>query len=643
MNRFDLSKLKWNVSGYAPLEWECGRSMELGTDPKIDTFPVPAKVPGSVQAALLEAGVIPDWNVGLNSKQLEWVENRHWLYETTLSADWFSPGKKYRLRACGLDSAGTIYLNGKAVYKFSNCHVEHVFEIQEDLSQNDSRLQILFETPPRWLGQSNYSSKIRDWKPRFYYTWDWTSRVVQIGIWDNIYIEEVNASELSALNICADYDCQSRRGSLSCRSNGGFAKDDYVLIEISDKNTTVAAGRYAAAELAGGFELENLKIEPWQPNGSGKPKTYTLKVRLYDSNDNLLDSVEKSIGFKRITWKPCLDAPEKADPWICNINGKDTFLQGVNWTPIRPNFADLTIDDYRKRLELYADSGVNVLRMWGGATIEKGWFYDICDQLGLLVWQEMPISSSGIENYPPDDPEMVSQYLEITRSYLQRLSSHPCLFLWCGGNELTEAVGNTPLTMEHPMFAAANELIKNEYPQYRFVATSPTGPYFCADEKNYGKGVHWDIHGPWNAKGDLDGKWQSYWDNDDSLFRSELGAPGASSVEIIEKYTGDCDTYPAFGNPLWQRTAWWLEVKQFEKEHGRKPDGLAEYVRWSQQRQTKILLKAVGSCKNRFPRCGGVILWMGHDCFPCTANTAVVDFEGRPKNALVELKSIFKR
>jgi hypothetical protein len=119
MNRFDLSKLKWNVSGYAPLEWECGRSMELGTDPKIDTFPVPAKVPGSVQAALLDAGIVPDWNVGLNSKQLEWVENRHWLYETTLSADWFSPGKKYRLRACGLDSAGTIYLNGKAVYKLS--------------------------------------------------------------------------------------------------------------------------------------------------------------------------------------------------------------------------------------------------------------------------------------------------------------------------------------------------------------------------------------------------------------------------------------------------------------------------------------------------------------------------------------------
>ena len=389
-----------------------------------------------------------------------------------------------------------------------------------------------------------------------------------------------------------------------------------------------------------GFKRQISNIRPWWPNGMGDRPLYELEVVLKDKTGRHFDQYNKLIGFKRIEWRNCLDAPEGADPWLCVVNGRKIFLQGINWTPIRPNFADVDESEYRRRLELYQSIGLNILRVWGGASLEKPCFYDLCDQLGLMIWQEFPLSSSGIENYPPDDQQMVDQYLRIVRSYISRLHHHVCLLLWSGGNELTNLDG-TPVGLEHPMFRGAFNLVREKDVQHRFVPTSPSGPSFLGVQDNYGKGRHWDVHGPWKVDGELNKHWKSYWQSDDSLFRSELGAPGPSSAELIQKYAGNLDSMPQLKNPLWRRTSWWLEMDQYIKENGSSPKTVEEYVEWGQQRQSTILSTAVWSCKNRFPRCGGVILWMGHDSFPCTANTSIVDFEGIAKPAAMALAKIF--
>ena len=197
-----------------------------------------------------------------------------------------------------------------------------------------------------------------------------------------------------------------------------------------------------------------------------------------------------------------------------------------------------------------------------------------------------------------------------------------------------------PLGLEHPMLMRASDIIAQKDKQHRFVATSPTGPTFCALKDNYGKGIHWDIHGPWNVIGGLDEEWRSYWANDDSLFRSEQGAPGPSSADMIGRYAGDCDVMPCKENPLWRRTGWWLEIDQYIKEMGGSPESLEAYVEWGQGRQATILTEALKACRGRFPECGGYIIWMGHDSFPCTANTSIVDFEGNPKPAATILAKI---
>jgi beta-mannosidase len=217
------------------------------------------------------------------------------------------------------------------------------------------------------------------------------------------------------------------------------------------------------------------------------------------------------------------------------------------------------------------------------------------------------------------------------------------LILWCGGNELQGLkTGFKPVTLEHPMMKAFRDVVAAMDPDRRFIPSSPCGPSFSAMPEDFGRGCHWAVHGPWRAEGALEDNWMSYWERDDALFRSETGCPGASPKAIIEAGKGDCDPYPCdLRNPLWKRTSWWCEWDQYVAEEGGEPGSLEAYVEWSQARQARALSHAVRCCKKRFPSCGGIILWMGHDCFPCTANTSIVDFEGRPKPAALAVAEVF--
>lgn len=640
---YDLGSLDWRLSGWVPELWRMQQTLELGVSPNAEVRAVKAKVPGSVQHALREAGIIPDWNVGMNFRECEWVENRHWIYETTLPDEWFTTGKSYRLNCLGLDYRGCVIVNGQTVSEFIGSHVPHVFDITPHLKETGNRLAIVFECAPRWLGQFGFTSRMTDWKPRFNYTWDWTARLVQIAIWGGISIEATDGAEIESFRCFGDADGDS--GVL--RAWGKAVGGQSVKLTLSKGGAVVREETLPSGE----FDVTwtGLPVELWQPNMRGDQPLYDVTCELIGDGGEL-DSISRRVGFRQVEWLQCEGAPEGADPWICAVNGAPVFLQGVNWVPIRPNFADVTEADYRKRLELYRDLGCNLIRVWGGASLESEVFFDLCDELGLMVWQEFPLSSSGTENWPPEDEQSIAEQSEIAQSYIARRQHHASLIIWCGGNELIGALdggktgGEKPVDLTHPLLARFAEIVEREDPTRRFLPTSSSGPRFYAHPENYGKGLHWDVHGPWKAEGNLDDNWTTYWAADDSLFRSETGSPGAGPAELTRRYAGDIDPYPGTAdNPLWYRhMSWWVEWPVFVEELGREPVDLEEYVDWSQERQKKALIIAANACKNRFPQCGGIVLWMGHDCFPCTANTSIVDFEGNPKPAALALKEIWR-
>lgn len=646
--RYDLSELEWKLSGWTPHLWRMHQTIEIGASPAAEVPSLPAHVPGSVQRALREAGIIPDWNVGINFRHCEWVENRHWIYETVIPDEWLAPDKIVRLNCPGLDYCGCVVLNRAQVGEFCGTHVPHIFDLTSHLREKSNVLRIVFELPPRWLGQFGFTSRMTEWKARFNYTWDWTPRLVQVGIWQPVCLEITDGREIADFACVPDANAADGTGALVFV---GSANGDGVRTRVQLRSAEGATLRLEEFP-AGGFSgrWNGLDVELWWPNLEGDHPLYSVQCDLLDAQGRVIDTVSRTIGFRNVDWLPCEGAAPDADPWICAVNGRPVFLQGANWVPPLPNFADVTEQDYRVLLELYRDLGANVLRVWGGAVLERESFYRICDELGLMVWQEFPLSSSGIDNWPPEDETSIETMTQIARSYIRRRQHHPSLILWCGGNELQGSLsgaktgGGRPCDCTHPMLERLRQVVADLDPTRRFVPTSSSGPRFCCNPADWGKGLHWDVHGPWKAQGDLDADWTRYWTHIDALFCSETGAPGASSAEIIRESAGDWDTMPAdASNPLWRRTStWWIEWDEFIREIGREPESLEEYVDWSQARQAKALLIAAASCKERFPRCGGFIVWMGHDCFPCTANTAVIDFHRKPKPAALALKKIWR-
>jgi beta-mannosidase len=657
----DLSALPWSLVGWQPhcLAWlvESGQdvttfSAELA---KYQCTPeIPAHVPGAVQDDLLRAGLLPDWNEGLNAPLCEWVEHRHWEYRTYLQvpADW--DGQSIILRAEGLDYAGQVLVDGRVVAAFRGMLVPHEFDLTRALRPGRKQtLSILFEEAPHEQGQIGYTSHSHYFKARYAYQWDWCPRLVPTGIWDRLTLQTVGPVRLHGCLPYARYDSTGGQGHLSFRIDATTSNTAALACHISvcDGDTPIADEILPCAFAPGRSETtlalrEKPTVEPWWPNGMGSQKLYDVSVEIETLSGTVLDAWHGRVGFRQFRWLPCDKSPANAEPWICAVNGQPVFLQGVNWVPVRMTYGTVTREMYRKLLALYADLGVNILRVWGGGIPEKEDFYDLCDELGLMVWQEFPLSSSGADNTPPTDPGVLAELQSICTSYIWRRGGHASLLLWCGGNELTLHDGrNTPVNEGHPAVAAMAAVSAHLDPDRRFISTSPSGPSFSHNPAFGSLGMHHDIHGPWALPGSM-AEWQRHWDNNDALFVSEVGVPSTSSVEILQRYASGLKLWPpSIDNPLWRyRTPWWIQWERYREQANFTVENeeLRRYVAVSQAEQAEALSYMAAALKKRFPRCGGVIIWMGHDLFPCLANTAIVDYNGDPKPAALALKKVFR-
>ncbi|MBT2395384.1 hypothetical protein J7E89_05180 [Streptomyces sp. ISL-100] len=547
------------------------------------------------------------------------------------------------LRCHSLDYAGEIMLGDVAVGSFSNTFLPVEADLTEAWAGGHRQLSVVFTDVPDDLGQIGWTSKRRAWKPRFNYGWDWTPRMVQVAIAGPIGIDLISGPAIERLDALASYSSVTSEASVHVKlSTSGCLPDHSIRVRLVDPVTEriVATADHPAGERE--FHVPVDDVTPWTVCPSGPAQLYHLHADLVDPAGEQLDSAETRVGFRDISWSPCEGAPPDAAPWICNVNGEPLFLQGVNWVPVRPDYADVTDDMIRQRLLTYRDLGVNLIRVWGGAAMERAAFYDTCDELGLLVWQELPLSSSGLDNLPPADDEFAAGLAEIASHYARQLRHHAALALWCGGNEL--AVGAyggdpvRPVDVTHPALAAAAAVLGHEDPGRRFLPSSPSGPGYIADPENFGLGVHHDVHGPWVHDGSAD-QWAGYWDRDDALMRSEVGIAGSSSVDLLTAFglAPDHVTLDAIRADWSHSSGWWLA----ELDSTIEEQGLEAWVHASQNRQATLLEYAAAATKRRFPRCGGFIVWMGHDTFPCAVSLSILDFWGRPKPAALAIRGVF--
>lgn len=649
MTAIDLTKHDWTVAGWRPFSWRLGVTMETNSGLRAEIGPVPAKVPGSVHSALLAAGLLPDWNVGLQSRECAWVESYHWEFSTLVPARDLI---EVELVAECLDYSGWVLLDGKEVASFSGAMVEHHIALPTpDQGADMVKLSIVFDLPPAEQGQIGATSDSRFYKPRYSYSWDWCPRLVPTGIAGKLKLQARTATEFFVEKVIADYFPPGCRGSLEAEVFAHGAPSDWTLLVcLKGDEGIIGEVTLNGQEGRNLVTWEGLDIAPWWPNGHGDQPLYTLSVKATSREGALLWSRDLTVGFKKVEWRACEGAPAGAEPWICVVNDQEIFLQGVNWTPIAMTYQDIPAETYAQRIGKYIEMGCNTLRVWGGGVLEGSDFFDLCDRHGLLVWQDFPLSSSGCDNWPPERAESISDIEKIATHQVRLHQHHVSLLLWCGGNELQGGLDGSsvgvglPVGYDHPCISALHRIVTAHDPGRRFTAASPVGPRFFAERENFGKGIHHEVHGPWGFAGfqDMD-DWKSYWQEDDALFRSEVAAVGASDLALCERYSGSAEMWPPSESWWKHLSAWWTQWERLgpELEKFEPRVALSRYVEITQAEQAEAIASAASACKERFPRCGGFLVWMGHDAVPCPSNTAILDFEGNPKPAFYALQKIF--
>ena len=299
------------------------------------------------------------------------------------------------------------------------------------------------------------------------------------------------------------------------------------------------------------------------------------------------------------------------------VDDQECTIKGWNWVPVDALYGVPRPDKVERLVRLAAASGANLIRVWGGGLLESDEFYELCDELGLAVWQEFSQSSSGIDSVPSDDPEFVRTLVDDARRIVPRLRAHPSLAIWSGGNEL--AGDDTT-----PVLAALKEVVAELDPGRSWVATSPLGE---------------DVHGPWEHQG-LRAHYGLYDDGKACRLHSEFGVEGMTNRGAHERLISAGHRWPADrSNPVYEHLgAWWNNAPFVQDAFGGRIDDLETMRRASQWLQYDGLRYAVEA---RLRQGIGVIPWQLNESYPNAWCTSAVDYHGEPKPAYYGVKRAY--
>jgi beta-mannosidase len=454
----------------------------------------------------------------------------------------------YRTRVAG----GTIEFGGvdhEATVFVDGEKVAHhagaFMPFRVDVPEGEHLLAVAVHAAPESEAQVGRTSRVRVHKSRMGYGWDFCPRLVHQGIWRPVKRDP--------------------------------PPEVFPAVTLVDGVGSV--------EVDGEVVLRVDSPEPWWPNGMGEQ-------RLYRAGDF-------EVGFRTIEF----------DDYRFVVNGVEMPVRGWNWVPLDVLHGVPRPEKLERLLTLAARANVNLLRVWGGGLIESHEFYDLCDRLGILVWQEFIQSSSGIESVPSDDRDFVATMVSDARQIVPRLRRHPSLAIWCGGNEL-DGDDSTPV------LGALRDVVRALDPERAWLPTSPLG------EK--------DVHGPWEHQGLR--KHTEHYDTRTSRLHSEFGVEGMTNRAALEAVIAKEHRWPCDRtNPVYEHLgAWWNNAALVQEIFGGEIGDVDTMRRASQWLQYDGLRYAVEATIRRG---AGVIPWQLNEPFPNAWCTCAVDYHGEPKPA----------
>lgn len=596
-------------------------------------------VPGTVYYDLWTAGEIEDPYYEQNSLFAEWVPARYWVYKKYFAVALPPSGSGVELCFEGIDYAARVYLNGAELGYHEGMYVPACYRVESLLRYGeDNVLTVVIEPAPQEQPQVGRTNLVTTHKSRMTYWWDFCPRMIHVGIWDSVYLQEVTEVCIQDIYVRTDLDATLSTADVDVTVELSAVKDAQVQmrIELRHEGETVCQHSFDHVLAAGSTTVQSrIRLEQphlWWPNGLGVAHLYDARVQVI-VDGTVVDDDSVTFGVRTVRLEVNEGAPSDARPYTFVVNGIPTYVTGWNWVPIDVMYGRRQPDKLRHLLRLAKAANVNLLRVWGGGLIEREAFYRLCDEYGMMVWQEWIQSSSGIENKPSERPEFIEMMVDQAKRIIPRRRNHASLVLWCGGNELQDLEGK-PLDDSEPVLSALRDVVFELHPDANWLPTSPSGPLFMNSIENIEQnpdGLH-DVHGPWEFQG-VRAHYRLY-NRGTSLFHSEFGVEGIANLRTIHTTIAPEHQWPATReNPVWNhRGSWWINEPMVQESFSGIRN-LEDLVRASQFLQAEGLRYAIEANRRRAPRNSGTIPWQMNESYPNAYCTAAVDFYGRPKPA----------
>lgn len=615
-----------------------------------------APVPGTIYEALIAAERIPDPFDGLNELAVQWVAEVDWLYRYDFELTAEQANQPVALHFAGLDTIATVWLNGQEILNSDNMFVPQRVVVSNQIHVGANQLLIEFRSALKHghalqaeMGQlgvwNGDPSRLYLRKAQYHYGWDWGPALLTAGPWLPVTLE-LGATRLSdlACPITVADDCSTAAFAVTATVADAQA-DTAVLIQLWNP-----AGELIAEEqqlVIAGHVQHSIKVDQpslWWPHGYGQQHRYRLAVKVF-TGQTVLDQQELQLGVRRVRLlqEPLLD--EAGETFLFEINNVPMFSGGANWIPADLLTNRVSNEHYRRLLQAAVDSHMLMIRIWGGGIYEVDHFYDLCDQLGLLVWQDF-MFACGM--YPAHPAFLASVEAEAI-AQVQRLRHHPSIVLWCGNNEDYQ-IAQTFKAYDHSFQGdftktsfPAREIYERLLPKVcaNYDPTTiywPGSPYGGADvyDKTRGDRHTWDV---WHS---AMAPYQDY-PKYEGRFVSEFGMESCAALPTLLSVIPEGERYPQ------SRT-----VEHHNKSEGgarrlavylndtlRFENTLESYVYATQLMQAEALAAAYRGWRRRWGGAGryavaGALVWQLNDCWP-VISWAIIDSALRKKPAIYSI------
>lgn len=618
-----------------------GRGEEIGLhlerEPAVGS--IPARVPGEVHLDLKQAGIIPDPYYGQNAKLCYWIHSRDWWYRRRFRVD--RPARRILLEFKGLDTFATIYLNGERVGEHEDMHFPAVLDVTDRVRIGGENVLAVKLGSPEFESKKRAGEPVPVWngtyervytrKAEMGYGWDWAMPIMPVGIYRSVLLHLIDSAIIEDVFVKprvlgedeAEVDLE-----VTLRSYLEEPREALFRFEAECGESVISGEKALRIEPGENrFELscrvENPKL--WFPWTVGEPHLYRMRSELLMEGE-IVDEHRTSFGIREVELVRYSRESPNGKVFYFAINGVRVWAKGANWVVPDLLYPAVEKQRYRRLIEMAKEANMNMLRVWGGGIVESEEFYRLCDEMGIMVWQDFPFAC-GI--YPEDEG-----YLELVRReaehIVKRLRNHPCIVLWCGNNEnetLAHSVGME--YRDHKIFyRVLPEVCSWLDPTRPYHPGSPSG----GEEPNSpeeGDRHSWEV---WFGLRD-------YRRIDDmARFASEFGCQAPPCVESLEKFIPPDKLWPISEDWLYhmmqaERMIYW------SSEFG-APSSLEEFVRSAQLAQATILKHYIEHYRRLKFVNGGALIW--DLVAPCpNISWSLIDYYLRPKMAYYEVKRAF--